>query len=109
MKGMVRKGDFFTKIDLQDAYLTISIHPEHRKYLQFVWEGALFQFSCLCFCLSSAPWSFTKILKPLVVFLRRKGIRIIVNLDDFLILNQSKEGAERDFTKTVDVLQKCGF
>jgi hypothetical protein len=30
-------------------------------------------------------------------------------LDDFLILNQSKEGAERDFTETVDLLQKCGF
>jgi hypothetical protein len=109
MNVMVRKGDFFTKIDLQDAYLTIPIHPEHRKYLQFVWEGALFQFSFLCFGLSSAPWSFTKILKPLVAFLRRKGIRIIVYLDDFLILNHSKEGAERDFTETEDLLQKCGF
>ncbi len=109
MKGMVRKRDFFTKIDLQDAYLTIPIHPEHRKYLQFVWEGALFQFSCLCFGLSSDPWSLTKILKPLVAFLRRKGIRIIVYLDDFLILNQSKEGAERSFTETVEVLQKFVF
>ena len=26
-----------------------------------------------------------------------------------MILNQSKEGAERDFTETVDLLQKCGF
>jgi hypothetical protein len=86
MKGMVRKGDFFTKIDLQDAYLTISIHPEHRKYLQFVWEGALFQFSCLCFCLSSAPWSFTKILKPLVAFLRRKVIPFLIDLTDYCLL-----------------------
>ena len=31
-----KKGRFFTKIDLQDAYLTIPIHPEHRKHLQFV-------------------------------------------------------------------------
>ncbi len=86
MKGMVRKGDFFTKIDLQDAYLTISIHPEHRMYLQFVWEGALFQFSCLCFCLSSAPWSFTKILKPLVAFLRRKVIPFLIDLTDYCLL-----------------------
>jgi hypothetical protein len=36
MKGMAREGDFFTKIDLQDAYLIIPIHPEHRKFLQFL-------------------------------------------------------------------------
>jgi hypothetical protein len=109
VRGMVREGDFFTKIDLQDAYLTIPIHPEHRKFLQFLWEGSLFQFSCLCFGLSSAPWTFTKILKPLVAFLRKRGVRLVVYLDDFLILNQSKEGAERDFKFTVDLLSKCGF
>ena len=78
------------------------IHPEHRKFLQFLWEGSLFQFSCLCFGLSSAPWTFTKILKPLVAFLRKRGMRIVVYLDDFLILNQSKEGAECDFKFTVE-------
>ncbi len=67
LRGMVRKGDFFTKIDLQDAYLTISIHPYHAKFLQFFWNGSLFQFTCLCFGLLSAPWSFSKILKPLVL------------------------------------------
>ena len=109
MKGMVRKGDYFTKIDLQDAYLTIPIHSDDRKFLQFMWEGSLFQFSCLCFGLSSAPWTFTKILKPVVALLRRRGIRIVIYLDDFLILNQTKEGAERDFLCVVDVLEKCGF
>lgn len=44
MKGMVRKGDFFTKIDLQDACLTVSIHPDDRKFLQFMWTASFFQF-----------------------------------------------------------------
>ena len=109
MKGMVRKGDYFTKLDLQDAYLTIPIHSDDRKFLQFMWDGSLFQFSCLCFGLSSAPWTFTKILKPVVATLRRSGIRIVVYLDDFLILNQSKEGAERDFARVIEILEKCGF
>lgn len=42
MKGMVRKKDYFTKIELQDAYLTIPIHSDDRKFLQFMWEGSLF-------------------------------------------------------------------
>jgi hypothetical protein len=72
-----------------------------------MWEGSLFQFSCLCFGLSSAPWTFTKILKPVVASLRRRGIRIVIYLDDFLILNQTKEGAERDFILVVEILEKC--
>lgn len=107
LRGIVRKGDFLRKSTFR--MLTIPIHPNHAKFLQLIWDGSLFQFTCLCFGLSSAPWSFTKILKPLVAFLRKKGIRIIVYLDDFLILNQSKEGAERDFLLTVDLVEKCGF
>ena len=30
-------------------------------------------------------------------------------MDNFLILNHSKEGAERDFRFKVDLLMKCGF
>ena len=33
----------------------------------------------------------------------------MVYLDDFLILNQSKEGAERDFARVIEILEKCGF
>ena len=109
LKDIVRKGDFFTKIDLQDAYLTVPIHPDDKKFLQFRWGGSLFGFSCLCFGLASAPWTFTKLVKPIVAFLRRKGIRIVVYLDDFLILNQSKEGAEKDFLVVKDLLERCGF
>jgi hypothetical protein len=38
-----------------------------------------------------------------------RGIRIVIYLDDFLILNQTKEGAERDFILVVEILEKCGF
>ena len=74
-----------------------------------MWDWSLFQFSYLFFDLSSAPWTFTKILKPVVAALRRSGIWIVVYLDDFLTLNKSKEGAERDFARVVEILEKCGF
>lgn len=41
--------------------------------------------------------------------LRRRGIRIVIYLDDFLILNQTKEGAEPDLILVVEILEKCGF
>ena len=37
---MVEPYEYFTKIDLKDAYLTLAIATEHRKYLRFRWGGA---------------------------------------------------------------------
>ena len=76
------------KLDLKDAYLQVPIHPDHHKFLQFQWEGKTYQFKCLPFGLSVAPRVFTKLLKPVVGLLRQMGIRMIIYLDDILILHQ---------------------
>ena len=49
LRKMVRKGDIFTKINL-----AIPLHLDYRKFLQFIQNGPFFQFTCLCFGLSSA-------------------------------------------------------
>lgn len=36
VRHTVRQGDFLAKVDLTDAYLTIPIYKDHRKYLRFL-------------------------------------------------------------------------
>ena len=38
---------YMASIDLKDAYYSVSIDTNHRKYLRFVWKNQLFQFTCL--------------------------------------------------------------
>ncbi|KZS04664.1 Uncharacterized protein APZ42_032312, partial [Daphnia magna] len=71
--------------------------------------NAFSEFTCLPFGLASAPWAFTKVLKPVVSFLRGKGIKLIVYLDDFLIISSGKSQAEKDFLFTVELLEAVGF
>ena len=71
--------------------------------------GQLFQFKTLAFGLTSAPFLFTKILKPIVTFLRSQGFRLVIYLDDFLLLNSCKREAEREFLAATEHLEKCGF
>lgn len=60
----INRGDFFTSTDLKDAYFSIPIHENERKYLK-IWNGQLYRFTSLPFGIASAPHDFTKILKPI--------------------------------------------
>ena len=97
MEGMIAvtetimQGDWMIKIDLRDAYFCVAIAPEHRKFLRFRWEGSLFQFNSLPFGLASGPRLYTKLLKPVVSFLRRLGFRLVIYLDDLILMNQHAE------------------
>ena len=42
-------SEFFTTIDLKDAYFWIPIHADHYKYLRFEWNSTFFEFICLPF------------------------------------------------------------
>ena len=44
--------------DLTDAYLHVPIHQISRKYLQFVYEQQVFQFTALPLGMSLSPWVF---------------------------------------------------
>lgn len=79
------------KLDLTDAYLTVPVSPECQEFLQFEWDGILYKFTSLAFGLKSAPWVFTKLLKPLLSFFRKRGVRMVAYLDDFLVINASRE------------------
>ena len=70
-KEILNPGDFLFSFDLKSGYHHVDIFPDHRKYLSFAWTfpsdcTRFFQFSVLPFGLSSAPYLFTKLLKPLV-------------------------------------------
>ena len=109
VRDLLRKGDFMVKIDLKDAYFTVPLCLAHQKFVRFSWEGTLYEFACLPFGLSIAPRVFTKIMKPVVALLRQLGIRLIIYLDDLLIMAQSKEMLNCHASTTLHLLENLGF
>ncbi len=80
VKHLLRPGDFMATIDLKDAYFSVPIDLRDRKYLRFLWDNALYEFTCLPFGYNLAPRVFTKILKPVQSALRSRGIRLCFTL-----------------------------
>lgn len=109
LRDLLIKGDWMVKIDLKEAYYAVPIHQESQGLLSFLWEGKPFQFTCLPFGLSCAPRVFTKVLKPVVAHLRERGIRLIIYIDDILIMAQSRQIAQDHLHLTLDILEILGF
>ena len=109
LRDLLRTGDWMTKVDLKDAYFMVPIHEEDRAFLKFSFKERTYQFKCLPFGLACAPWVFTKILKPLAAQLRQPGMRLIVYIDDILILAESKELAREHVIGLIYLLENLGF
>ena len=71
-----------------------------RKYFQCV---------ALPFGLSSAPRIFTKLMKPVVAYLRARGVRMVIYLDDMLFLHEQECGLRADILLAVTLIESLGF
>ena len=87
----VRKGDYTFKIDLQDAYFHVPIHPSSRKYLRFAFEDKVYQFRVLPFGLNTAPQVFTRLGHTVTGYLHCLGISVIPYLDNWLIHHPDRQ------------------
>ena len=109
LKDLLKPGKWMIKVNLKDAYLMIPIATNHRRLLQFKWLGKTYQFNCLPFGLSSAPWVFTKTTKPIVAILRTMGLRMIIYIDDILILSETESLSREQTGGLVFLLENLGF
>ncbi|KZS07305.1 Uncharacterized protein APZ42_028995 [Daphnia magna] len=89
LKQLICQDDWVVKLDLKDAYLAVPVRKEHQLFL--------------------SPRFFTKLLKPVVASLRRKGIRLVIYLDDLIIMSSSREDNFRDLATAIDLITSAGF
>jgi len=108
-KRLIGHQDYMATLDLKDAYYLVPIKKKDRKFLRFLYKGELFEFTCLPFGLNVAPYVFTKLLKPVAAYLRKRGFTSVFYLDDILLIGRSYETCIDNIRKTATLLQELGF
>lgn len=106
---LVFKDYFLCNVDLKDAYFLVPVSDSSRKFLRFKFKGQLYKFTCLPFGLCTAPYVFTQLLKPVLHWLRQRGMISTAYLDDILCIGNSFQSCLDNVTATRRLLSKLGF
>lgn len=106
---LISKNCYMASLDLKDAYFFVKIHPSSRKYLRFNWDNKTYEFNAMPFGLSTAPYLFTKIMKPVVKLLRSAGYLSTIYLDDLFLLGRTYRECLENIHMTKKLLISLGF
>ena len=108
-KNMMRRDCWMGSIDLKDAYYSVPITEEHRRFLRFRWKGKLYQFRVMPNGLACAPRVFTKILNPVFAKLRERGFEGFPYIDDSFVVGDKWEDCQESLDMLVQQLRELGF
>ncbi len=109
VKDTLQQGDWMIKIDLKDAFLSVPLSPKIRKLARFSWRGILYECLTLMFGMAPAPRIFTKLMKVPMAVLRRLLIRLIIYIDDMLLMARTREQALEARDTAIYLLQSLGL
>ena len=105
----LRPSDLAVSLDLKDAYFHIPIHPDSRDLLGFSFGGQSFRYRAMPFGLRPAPRVFSRVVSAVAAFLRKRGLRIFMYLDDWLLVADTEHTLHAHTTTLLETVQSLGF
>lgn len=101
----LKGGHKFSKLDLKEVYLQMTLDEESRKYVVINTHQGLYQFTRVPYGISSAPTLFQKTMDTLLQ--GKKGV--VCNIDDILVTGQNEDDHLRNLSKVFKTLKKEGI
>jgi len=102
---VLRPADAMLVWDVADAYHHLLLRPEDSLYLAFELDGRIFIPLTMPFGLRVAPYTWTKVCRPVVQCLRGKGFRMIAYVDDSGGAPPAKRGQPASQTEAIDAFR----
>ncbi|XP_033996783.1 uncharacterized protein LOC117491055 [Trematomus bernacchii] len=106
---VVTQGEWFTTVDLRDAYFHVPIAAHHRKFLRFAFQDQHYQFRVLPFGLSLSPRVFTRVVAAALAPLQAQGMKVLPYLDDWLVCAPSRSQVAQDTARLLCHVARLGL
>lgn len=97
----IKDAKVFSKLDVQDAFHHIELHPDSRDITTFITNKGLFRYKRMMFGISCAPEIFQKTLERILI-----GCEGVINfIDDILIYGKDLHEHDERLKKVLEVLE----
>ena len=83
--SVVKPKDYIVTTDLQNVFFHVPVHIDHQTLLGFKFKSHYYIWTVLPFGHNCSPFFFSKILRPVVSYLRSRGLRLVLYVDDFVL------------------------
>ena len=108
------EGCYFAKVDLKSAYRSVSIGQRSQQVTGLKWQfnghTVYMRDTKLCFGARLSPGIFHRLTQAVKRMMARRGYDlVVVYLDDFLIISQSKIECQKALSILIQLLRKLGF
>ena len=108
VKAAITSGCWMTSIDLTDCFWGVPLSKQDQRYVSFRWRGQNYSFRVLPFGLSLSPLYITKLYRNLVQRLGAEGHRVLMYIDDILVLGDTKQQCEETTSRVLSYLKELG-
>ena len=109
IRRVVARGEWFTTVDLKDAYFHVPIVSHHQCFLRFAFRGRHFQFRVLPFGLFLSPRVFTRVVAAALAPLQKQGMKVLTYLDDWLLCAPSQSQVAGDTARLLQHAARLGL
>lgn len=107
--NLITPNAWLASVDLKDAFFTIPVHRDYRKYFRFRNNDILYEFVGMPNGFGPAMRIFTKQVKPPFSHLRKQGHVSVVFVDDSYLQGETFEECEKNIFDTISLLRRLGF
>merc|ERR1712112_243248 len=87
----------------------MGLNENHRKYVGVSLDAKYYVANVLILGICDAVYAFTKLVRPVVRYLRSRGINTLVYIDDFFICHVSEHLAIKSRNFLLHTLIRCGW
>ena len=100
--------DQLITLDIKNGFFHVKVEYKFQKYLGFMYRNQYYVWCVLPFGLKHSPYYWGKILRPVVQYLRQKGLKTVAYVDDFIVANKP-EFIEESKKVLIDTLTSLGY
>ena len=107
--SLMERNCFIASLDIKDAYYSVEVASEHRKYFRFEFNDNLLECKALPNGLACCPRVFTKLLKPALTELHKEGIIATAYVDDLYLQGENFNDCLSNVIRATKLSLALGF